>query len=80
MLPIVIVPNKNGKLQVSIDYQKLNAITKVDFFPLPFTWSILKVVAGHKMYTLIDGYNEYNGYNGYNGYYQIMIALKDQLK
>lgn len=67
----MIVPNKNGKLRVSIDYQKLDAIIKVDFFPLPFTGSILEVVAGHKMYTLMHGYNEY---------YQIKIALEDQLK
>ena len=35
--PIVIIPKKNGKLRVCIDYRKLNAITKVDPFPLPFT-------------------------------------------
>ena len=67
----MIVPKKNGKLQVYVDYQKLNAVTKVDFFPLPFTESILEAVVGHKMYTLIDGYSGYN---------QIMIFLEDHLK
>ena len=37
------------------DYRKLNAVTKVDPFPLPFTESILEAVAGHEMYTLMDG-------------------------
>jgi hypothetical protein len=69
--PIVIVPKKNGKLRVCVDYRKLNAVTKVDPFPLPFTESILEAVAGHEMYTLMDGYSGYN---------QIMIALEDQLK
>ena len=66
--PIVIVPKKNGKLRVCVDYRKLNAVTKVDPFPLPFTESILEVVVGHEMYTLMDGYSGYN---------QIMIALED---
>ena len=69
--PIVIVPKKNGKLRVCVDYRKLNAVTKVDPFPSPFTESILEAVAGHEMYTLMDGYSGYN---------QIMIALEDQLK
>ena len=69
--PIVIVPKKNGKLRVCVDYRKLNAVTKVDPFPLPFTESILEAVAGHEMYTMMDGYSGYN---------QIMIALEDQLK
>jgi hypothetical protein len=56
---------------VCFDYRKLNAVTNVDLFPLPFTESILEVVAGYEMYTLMDGYNGYN---------QIMIALEDQLK
>ena len=65
--PIVIVQKKNGKLQVFVDYQKLNAVTKVDPLPLPFAESILEAVVGHEMYTLMDGYSGYN---------QIMIALK----
>ena len=65
---MVIVPKKSGNLQVYVDYRKLNAVTKVDFFPLPFTESILDVVAWHEMYTLMDGYSGYN---------QIMIASED---
>jgi hypothetical protein len=35
--PIVIVPKKNGKLKIYIDFRKLNATTKKDPYPLPFT-------------------------------------------
>lgn len=67
----MIIPKKNGRLRVCVDYQELNVVIKVNPFPLPFTESILKTVVGHKMNTLM---------NGYNGYNQIMIALEDQLK
>ena len=43
--PIVIVPKKNGKIRVCMDYRKLNAITITDAFPLPFRDSVLDVVA-----------------------------------
>jgi hypothetical protein len=33
---IVLVPKKNGKLSVCVDYQKLNAATMTDAFSLPF--------------------------------------------
>ncbi|XP_073394981.1 uncharacterized protein [Physcomitrium patens] len=35
--PIVMVPKKNGKIRIYQDYRKLNAVTKKDYFPLPFT-------------------------------------------
>jgi hypothetical protein len=35
--PIVIVPKKNGKLRICIDFRNLNVSTKKDPYPLPFT-------------------------------------------
>jgi hypothetical protein len=35
--PIVIVPKKNGKLRICIDFRKSNAAIKKDLDPLPFT-------------------------------------------
>jgi hypothetical protein len=67
--PIVIVPKKNGKLRICIDYRKLNAATKKDPYTLPFTEEVLDVVAGHAMYTFLDGHS---------GYYQIQIAPEDR--
>ena len=49
--PIVVVPKKNGKLRICIDYRKLNIATEKDPYPLPFTDSVLDTVAGHKVYT-----------------------------
>ena len=45
------------KWRVCIDYQKLNAATKKDHFPLPFIDQILDRLAGQ---TYLDGYSGYN--------------------
>ena len=58
--PIVVVPKKNGKIRVCVDYRKLNAVTVTDAFPLPFTDSVLDAVAGHEMYSFLDGFSGYN--------------------
>jgi hypothetical protein len=54
-----------------IDYRKLNIATKKDSYPLPFTKEVLDAVAGHAMYTFLDGRSRY---------YQIQIALEDCYK
>jgi hypothetical protein len=69
--PIVIVPKKNGKIRICQDFRKLNNATKKDYFPLPFTDTILDAVAGQECYSFLDGFSGYN---------QIRIALEDQLK
>ena len=66
--PIVMVPKKNGKIRICRDYRKLNAVTKKDYFPLPFTDSILDAVAGHDSYSFLDGFSGYN---------QVKIAKED---
>ena len=58
--PIVVVPKKNGKIWVCVDYRKLNAATVTDAFPLPFTDGILDAVVGHEMYSFLDRFNGYN--------------------
>ena len=50
--PIVVVPKKVGadgkvKIRVCQGFRKLNAATKKDYFPLPFTDIILDHVSGH---------------------------------
>ena len=69
--PIVMVPKKNGKIQIFQDYRKLNAVTKKDYFSLSFTNSILDAVVGHECYFFLDGFSGYN---------QVKIAKEDQLK
>ena len=58
--PIVVVPKKNGKIRVCVDYRKLNVVTITDAFPLPFIDSVLDVVARHDMYSFLDGFSGYN--------------------
>ncbi len=45
---IIVVPKKNGKLKIYIDFRKLNANTKKDPYPLPFTYEVLNTVVGYK--------------------------------
>ncbi|MCO5556479.1 hypothetical protein L7F22_010028 [Adiantum nelumboides] len=71
LFPIVVVPKKNGKFKVCVDYRKLNAQTIKDPFPLPFTDTMLDEIAGHEMYNFMDGYSGYN---------QLKIAPKDRPK
>ena len=49
--PIVIVPKKNNKIRVCVDYRKLNVATILDPFPLTFIDCLLDEVAGKEMYT-----------------------------
>ena len=58
--PIVVVPKKNGKIRVCVDYRKLNAATVMDGFPLPVTDSVLDTVAGHECQSFLDRFNDYN--------------------
>jgi hypothetical protein len=51
------VPKENG---ICMDFQKLNAQTKKDPFPLPFLDFVLDYVVGHEMYSFINGYSGYN--------------------
>jgi hypothetical protein len=58
--PIVVVPKENGKLRICIDFIKLNATTKKDPYPLPFTDEVLKTVVGYEAYSFLDGYSRYH--------------------
>eukprot|EP00253_Pinus_taeda_P005550 PITA_05550 len=69
--PLVIVPNKNGKWRVCVDYRELNKATLKDHFPLPFIDQVLDSLAGKKYFSFLDGFSGYN---------QIRIAIEDQDK
>jgi len=60
LFPLVIVPKKNGKLRICVDYHKLNAQTKKDSLPLPFLDLILDSIVGYEMYSFMDNYSSYN--------------------
>lgn len=44
--PLVVVPKKNGKWHICVDYRALNKATKKDHFPLPFIDQVLDTLAG----------------------------------
>ncbi len=69
--PIVVVPKKNGKLRICINFKKLNAATKKDPYPLPFKDELLNTIARYEAYSFLDGYSRYH---------QISIALEDKYK
>jgi hypothetical protein len=69
--PIIVVPKKNVKLRICIDFRKLNAATKKDPYMLPFTNEVLNIIARYEAYSFL---------NGYSGYHQISIALEDRYK
>jgi hypothetical protein len=54
-----------------IDYQKVNATTKKDHFPLPFINEMLERLAKHSFFYFLDVYS---------GYHQIPIHPDDQSK
>ncbi len=60
MSPIVIVPQKNGKLRICIDFKKLNAATKKDPYPLPFTNEVMNTITRYEGYSFLDGYSGYH--------------------
>jgi hypothetical protein len=55
--PIVIIPKKNGKHIICIDFKKLNVATKKDPYPLRLTNEVLNTLAGYEAYSFLDGYS-----------------------
>jgi len=43
-----------------LDYQKLNAKTKIDPFLISFINAFLDTTSGHKMYSFLETFNGYN--------------------
>ncbi len=54
--PIVVVPKKNGKLKICVDFRMLNATIKKDPYLLPFTNEVINIVTKHEVYTFLDGF------------------------
>jgi len=69
--PLVIVPKKNGKWRVCIDYRELKKETLKYHFPLPFIDQVLDTLVGKRYFSFLDGFSGYN---------QIQVGHKDQDK
>jgi hypothetical protein len=61
----VVIPKKNGKLRIYVDFKNFNATTK-DPYPLHFMDEVINIIVGHEVYTFLDGFL---------GYHQISITL-----
>ena len=57
---MVIVPKKNGKWRVCVDYRALNKATQKDPFPLPFIDQVLDSLSGKRFFSFLDGFSGYN--------------------
>lgn len=74
--PVVLVekkrhPCEEPELRVCIDYRGLNAITKVDFFPLPHLQDTLDQLSGAIMFSTMDLAS---------GYFQVELDPRDKVK
>jgi hypothetical protein len=67
----VVLPEKNGKLRICVDFKKLNVTTNKDPYPLLFMDEVINTFTKHEVYTFLDGFS---------GYHHISIALEDQHK
>jgi hypothetical protein len=63
---IMVIPKKNGKLKIYVDFKNRKVLTKEDPYLLPFTDEVINIVIGHEVYTFL---------NDFLRYHQISITL-----
>jgi hypothetical protein len=68
---IVVVPKKEGKIRVSVDFRDLNRASPKDNFPLPHIDMLVNNAARSPIYSFMDGFLGYN---------QIKIAQENKEK
>jgi hypothetical protein len=66
--PVVIVPKKNGKRRVCIDYRKINKVTRKDNHPLPRIDDMLDTFQKSEWFTSLDLVS---------GYFQVEMEERD---
>ena len=69
--PIVLVQKKDGTLRFCVDYRKLNAISKVDPYPMPRIDELLDKLGKAKFLTTLDLSR---------GYWQVPVAESSKEK
>nr|XP_034909787.1 uncharacterized protein LOC118045297 [Populus alba] len=68
---IVVVPKKEGKIRVCVDFRDLNKASPKDDFPLPHIDILVDNAARNSTYSFMDGFSGYN---------QINMAIEDRAK
>ncbi len=64
----MVIPKKNGKLKIYVNFKKLHKATNKNPYPLPFSNEVLNIVARYEAYSFLDEYSKYC---------QISIAFKN---
>ncbi|WJZ87460.1 hypothetical protein VitviT2T_006837 [Vitis vinifera] len=67
---VVLVPKKDCKVKVCVDFQDLNKASPKDDFPLPHIDMLVDSTTGHSMFSFMDGFFRYN---------QILMALENMM-
>ena len=62
--PLRLVKKKDGKLRITIDYQKVNSLTERPAYPIPYISDIFTKLSKSKYYTVVDLTS---------GYYQVPL-------
>lgn len=57
---VVIVPKKNSKFRMCVDYKDLNKAFPKDLFPLPNIDQMIDATARHELMSYLDAYFGYN--------------------
>ena len=68
---VVLVPNKDGKVRMCIEYRDLNRASPKSDFHLPHIDVLVDNTAQHKVFSFMDGFSGYN---------QIKMAPEDMEK
>jgi hypothetical protein len=53
----VVLPKKNGKLKINVNFRKLNMVTKKNPYLLPFSNEVMNTIARYEEYSFLDGYH-----------------------
>jgi hypothetical protein len=69
--PVLLVPKANGTMRFTIDYRKLNKVTKRDQYPMVRVDDLLDGLQSSKIFTTIDLYA---------GYHQVEVHEADREK
>ena len=57
---VILVPKKDDKVRVCVDFRDLNKATPKDDFPLPHIDMLVDSTTGPSMLSFIDGFSGYN--------------------